>query len=60
MILNRPFEHSHAGIEAASILLVLKASLGQIDGKHAGNADQSGHTAVYQLGRQTEANKEKR
>ncbi len=44
---NRLFERSHAGIEARSILLVLKAGFGQIDGKHAGNADQSPHSAVY-------------
>lgn len=44
---NRLFERSHAGIEARSILLVLKAGFGQIDGKHAGNADQSRHSAVY-------------
>ncbi len=57
---NRLFERSHVSIEARSILLVLKAGFGQIDGKHAGNTDQSRHTAVYELGRHTGAKHERR
>lgn len=35
----RDGEALHAGVKARSILLVLQASLGQVDGKHAGHPD---------------------
>lgn len=46
-------EHVHAGVKARSILLVLQASLGQVDGKHAGHPDQTSHSPIDQFGRQT-------
>lgn len=45
--------HVHAGVKARSILLVLQASLGQVDGKHAGHPDQTSHSPIDQFGRQT-------
>lgn len=45
--------HVHAGVKARSILLVLQASLGQVDGKHAGHPDQTSDSPIDQFGRQT-------
>lgn len=45
---------SHAGVESGSILLVLQSSLGQVDGKHAGDSNQAGDPPIDQFGRQTD------
>lgn len=45
--------HLHAGVKARSILLVLQASLGQINGKHTGDSNQAGDPPIDQFGRQT-------
>lgn len=44
----------HAGVESRSILLVLQPSLGQVDGKHAGDSNQAGDPPIDQFGRQTD------
>lgn len=42
--------HSHAGVHALAVLLVLQPGLGQVDGKHAGDTDQPGDAAIDELG----------
>lgn len=50
----------HAGVKARSILLVLQASLGQVNGKHTGDSNQAGDPPIDQFGRQTGRGKKKR
>lgn len=45
--------HSHAGVHALAILLVLQPGLGQVDGEHAGDPDQPGNATIDELGWQT-------
>lgn len=44
--------HSHAGIHALAILLVLQPCLSQVDGEHAGDPDQPSDATIDELGRQ--------
>lgn len=44
--------HSHAGVHALAILLVLQPCLSQVDGEHAGDPDQPSDATIDELGRQ--------
>jgi len=44
LVVNAPY--SHAGVKAGSILLVLKAGLGQVDREHTGHSNQASDTPI--------------
>lgn len=52
-LLTIKVQYIHAGVKARSILLVLQAGLGQVNGKHTGHSNQASDPPIDQFGRQT-------